>query len=96
MEDKVRGLVVPFTVTLYKGYISIIAAWRKGSQFVFQPDFARSDRKFKGHDTLSSAAIATYRGSNERVVRLSKMSGFLKRRNSTNSDLSRLNNGWLA
>ena len=90
-KDKVNGVVVPFTVTLDKGYRSTIAAWRKGKQLILQPDFARSDRKFKGDETLSSAAIAIDRGGNERAVRLSKMSGFIRRGGKENSDLCRLN-----
>ena len=44
-----------------------------------QPDFAKGDRSFKGNETLASAAIATDRSGNERVVRLSKQSGYINR-----------------
>ena len=90
VKDRVNGVVVPFIVTLDKGYRSTIVAWRKGKQLVLQPDFAKSDRKFRGDETLSSAAIATDRGANERAVRLSKISGFIKRGGRVNSDLWRL------
>ena len=44
---------------------------------MIHPDFAKTDRHFKGKETLTSAAIATYRSGNGRAVRLSKQSGYI-------------------
>ena len=51
-----------------KGYRFIEAAFREGKQQIIQPDFAKSDLKIKGMQVLTSAAIATDRGVNKRVV----------------------------
>jgi hypothetical protein len=73
-----------------------LAAWRNGHQLTLQPDFAKSDRKFQRKETLSSAQVAADRSGNERAVRLSKMSGYLKRGLSNNQSLERFDQAWLA
>ena len=88
---------VKFTNILDKGYRVTQAAWRMG-QFVLQPIFAKSDRKFTTADILKSASVATDRSGNERAVRVSKMSSYIKRgtEGSHNKDLPRLCDIWLA
>jgi DDE superfamily endonuclease len=63
---------------LDKGYRVGGAAWRVGNQFVLQPAFARSNKKFTTFETIRNSAIASDRGGNERAVRLAKMSGYLE------------------
>ena len=76
-EDFVNGILIPFLNIFDKGYRNRLAAWRAGKQLTAQPPFAKSDKKFRRKDTLSAAAIASDRSSNERAVRLSKMSSYL-------------------
>lgn len=80
---------------LDKGYRVTSAAWRAGGQFILQPSFAKSDKKFSTLETLRSAAIAADRAANERAVRLSKMSGQLKAGITGNKSLERLSDVWL-
>jgi hypothetical protein len=46
---------LPFTNILDRGYRSTRAAWRQG-QFVLQPTFAKSDKKFSTRYVLLRAA----------------------------------------
>ena len=62
---------------LDRGYRSTKAAWRNG-QFILQPTFARSDKKFLAKGTLQSALIASYRSGNERAIEICKSSSCLK------------------
>ena len=66
-------------------------------QQCFQPDFAQSDKKFKGDRTLHSAAVAVVRSGNERAVKIVKNSWVLKRGASfaPSMDLAMLDNIWL-
>lgn len=86
---------IPFTMVIDKGYQIAEAAWRQGKQMVLQPTFARSDQKFSSMDVLSSSAIASNRGGNERAVRVVKMSALLKRGFQNNSSTDHLANVWL-
>ena len=98
-EEFVRNQLdtdVPFENTLDKGYRVRHAAWMKGKQTISQPFFAKSDEKFNRHQTLRSAAVASDRGANERAVRLSKMSGFLKAGIRQNASVDRFADVWLA
>ena len=87
---------VPFTNILDKGYRSTVAAWQAGKQLVSQPDFKRSDRKFRAVETISSAGIATDRSSNERQVNRCKMTGEVSRGLQPGRDYTRLDDAWLA
>ena len=78
-----------------KGYRVRSAAWRSGQQFVLQPSFAKSDRKFSTNETLRSAAIASDRGANERAVRLSKLSKQLQEGKIGSKSIERLSDLWL-
>ena len=42
-----------------------------GCQLILQPDFKKSDKKFRREETISSAGIATDRSGNERVAKYS-------------------------
>jgi hypothetical protein len=88
---------IPFTNVLDRGYRVSRAAWRHG-QFVLQPVFASSDKKFSGTEVLLSASIAADRSANERAVRVSKLSSYIKRGTMAhnNKDLERLSDVWLA
>jgi hypothetical protein len=55
---------VPFTIILDRGYRSTRAACRQG-QFVLQPTFAKSDKKFSTRDVLRAASVASDRSGNE-------------------------------
>ena len=95
-HDFVNGELVPFTNILDKGYRVVLAAWRKGKQFVLQPTFAKSDTKFTGRETLSSAAVAADRAANERAVRLCKMLGLLRQGFKQRSNFDTVSDVWLA
>jgi hypothetical protein len=86
----------PFTNILDRGFRCNVAAWRMGGQYILQPTFAKSDRQFTTNQLLSSAAIATDRGGNERAVNVCKRSGLLKRGLGTNGSMENLDNAWLA
>ena len=69
--DKVDDKEIPFLNIFDKGYRIRLAAWRDGNQLlVLQPHFAKSDEKFSGKATLSSASMA--------ADRLAKQPGYLK------------------
>jgi hypothetical protein len=61
-----------------------------------QPTFAKSDTKFTGKETLSSAAIAADRAGNERAVRICKKSGMVKEGFREHSDFAVISDVWLA
>jgi hypothetical protein len=86
---------LPFTNIVDKGYRCVIAAWRKG-QYLVQPKFARSDRKFTTADILTSACIATDRAGNERAVNVCKYSGVIQRGLYRNGNMADLDDSWLA
>ena len=95
ISDRVDGEVLPFMNIFDKGYHVNLMAWQHGRQEVRQPVFARSDRKFRGVETLISASIATDRSGNERAVRMAKSSGFLQRGLSCTGCPKRLDIIWL-
>ena len=79
-----------------KGYRSVLDA-RAFGQRCLQPDFAQSDSKFSGKETLHSACIAVIRSGNERAVKMAKMSWFLKRGGMVQGwPLDLLDDMWLA
>lgn len=86
----------PFTNVTDKGYRCNVAAWQKGKQSILQPTFAKSDQQFTTNQLLSSAAIATDRGGNERAVNVCKQSGLLKRGLQQNGTMEDLDDAWLA
>jgi hypothetical protein len=86
---------LPFTNILDRGYRSTRAAWRQG-QFVLQPTFAKSDKKFSTRDVLRAASVAADRSGNERAVRVSKMSAYVKRGTQQHKNIVRLCDAWLA
>ena len=68
---------IPFTNILDRGYRSTRVAWRQG-QFVMQPTFAKSDEKFNTVGVLRAASVAADRSGNERQVKRSKMSAYVR------------------
>ena len=66
--DLVDGEKIPVLCILDKGYRMRVSGWRAGKQYVLQPHFAESDRKFSGNETISSAGVASDRGGKERAV----------------------------
>jgi len=95
-EEDVGSDSMPFTNILDKGYRSTQAAWRNGGQFVLQPSFAKSDRKFKATETLRSASVAADRSANERAVRVTKRSAYVKRGYMPRQDVNLYCDVWLA
>ena len=87
--------VLGFTNILDKGYRCSVAVWRRG-QYVLQPWFAKSDQQFSTDQVLSSAAIATDRGGNERAVNVCKRAGLLQRGLAQNGSTAELDDAWLA
>eukprot|EP00957_Ditylum_brightwellii_P043245 3277386-Ditylum_brightwellii.AAC.1 len=58
-NDLIRGEYSPFLNGLDKGYLTCLAAWQCGRQLIMQPNFAKSNRKFTGVQTIQSASVAT-------------------------------------
>jgi hypothetical protein len=58
-----------------KGYRVMEVVWRVGRKFVLQLSFARSKNKFTTEKVARSAAVASDKGRNKRVVRLAKLKG---------------------
>ena len=87
--------IQPFTNVFDKGYRNRLAAWQCGKQLTLQPEFAKSDTSFGRNATLTSARIAADRSGNERAVRLTKLSDYVKRGLSSCQDFSRIDNTWL-
>ena len=94
-KDQVNGKVLPFTVVLDKGYRARAACWRHGKQLTAQPAFAKSDKRFKASDTLTSASIASDRGGNERGVNVSKRCGVIKRGFKAGMDTQIFQDTWI-
>ena len=86
----------PFCNEQDKGYRCVEAAYRAGKQKTLQPNFAKSDQRFKRKELLPSAGLATDRSANERVVRLSKQSGYINRGIQPNGSPLRMDNAWIA
>ena len=57
---------------------------------ILQPSFASSDRKFCRKEILSSAVVASDWSGKERAVRLTKISGYIKRRMDENQSIERM------
>lgn len=94
-KDLVDGKVIPFLNVFDKGYRNRLSAWRSGKQLTLQPVFSKSDLKFRRKDTLSSAVVASDRSSNERAVRLSKMSSYLHDGLHPHQSMIRMHHAWL-
>ena len=94
-QDLVNEILIPFLNIFDKGYQNRLAAWRAGNQLTAQPVFAKSNQKFRRKDTLSSAAIASDRSSNERAVRITKLSSYLHNGLSNNQCMRRIHFAWL-
>ena len=95
LNDMVNGIMIAFTNVMDKGYRITMDCQEAGNQKTLQPDFMRSDKQFRAVESLSSATVASDRSGNERCVRLSKQSGFVRRGKSGNGSLTRLDNAWL-
>ena len=74
---------------------STCTAWHQG-QFVLQPTFAKSDKKFSTRDVLRAASVAADRSGNERAIRISKISAYVKRGTQKHTNIVRLCAAWLA
>ena len=95
-EDTVDGKYIAFTNILDKGYRVNLPAWRAGRQQVYQPIFAKSNKKFTGRETIRSDDVATDRSGNERAVNWSKESGYIKQGFPQHGNTYLLDNTWLA
>ena len=80
---------------LDKAYRITMAAWKHGQQTCVQPIFMDSDRNFTTDDVVYTSTIASHRAGNERCVKLSKQSGFIKRGIHQKQSLIRIDNVWL-
>jgi hypothetical protein len=60
-------------------YRCIMATWRAGKQFLVQPAFASSDRKFNTCEFNRSSTWVSDRSGNERAVNVTKCPGIIKR-----------------
>ena len=88
---------IPFLNIVDRGYRITKAAWMAG-QFVLQPIFSKSDRKFNTLETLKSSSIAADRSGNERSVRLCNNANIFRNSSKkcrTTSDIERVCDFWL-
>ena len=67
-----------------------------GGQFVLQPNFAESDKKFSANSTLRSASLAADRSGNERAVKMCKNSNYIRRGLSQFAQMEEFCDVWLA
>ena len=75
--DKVDGEVIKFRNILDRGYRGNDAAHLM-DQLCLQPPSAKSDRRFRGKESIYAGAVARDRSGNERGVRVMKRSGLFK------------------
>ena len=61
---------------------------------MLQPHFGKSDKKFSGKETLSSASVAADRSANERAVQLAKRPGYLKQGLKNRQNFHQLQYAW--
>ena len=88
----------PFLNVLDRGYRITKIACKNGHQFVLQPIFAKSDRKFNTIETLKSSSVAADRSGNERAVRLCKLCNVFKNYSTcgqTSEDIEQICDFWL-
>ena len=76
-SDKVDGEVIKFRNILDRGYRGNDAAHLM-DQLCLQPPSAKSDRRFRGKESIYAGAVARDRSGNERGVRVMKRSGLFK------------------
>ena len=84
---------VKFLNILDRGYRSTRAAWASG-QLILQPTFAKSDKQFSTRDLIRSTSVAADRSGNERAVRVTKMSAYVKRGTQTHKNIDQLSDVW--
>ena len=94
-NDLVDGKTASFTIIYDKGCRAKLVAWRMRNQWVLQPVWAESDKRFGRDEILITAAVAHDRGANERAVNVSKRSWFLTRGFHWNACPKMLNDAWL-
>ena len=86
---------VPFSNIFDKRYRLVLAALRSSGQYVLQPYWKKSDRKFTSKELLVSIAVASDRAANKRQVHVTKLSGYLKRGVQTHQKLETMADVWL-
>ena len=86
---------ISLLICIGKGYRITLACMQHGKQMTLQRDFAESDKEFTATQTLSSSSVASYRSGNERGVRLSKQSGFVRQGKTGNSIAVILDDAWM-
>ncbi|KAL9182228.1 hypothetical protein ACHAXT_012880 [Thalassiosira profunda] len=92
--DLVNGEVKPFLNVLDRGYRVTYAAHQTGGQMVLQPPGSKSERRFKGRETVFAACVAHDRSGNERGVNVSKRAGLFKRGFKQGMNAERFNAAW--
>jgi hypothetical protein len=86
--------VLPFTNIYDKRYGAMMIDWKYGAQKVLQPEWAKSDKRFRRDQTLLSASVAMDRGGNERAVNVCKRAWFVSRGFLPNMSPKQLNEAW--
>ena len=74
-------------------YSCCLAKWKP---LILQPDFKKSNWRFHGLETISSAGVATDKSGNERQVKSCKMSGEVTHGLQPGGDLAHIDDAWLA
>ena len=80
-------------IVLDREYRSTRAAWAS-EQLILQPTFAKSDKHFSTIDVIRSTGVAADRSGNERAVRVTKMSAYVKRGTQTHKNIEQLSDVW--
>jgi hypothetical protein len=92
VEEKKKPCPNPNAHIFDKGYRNRLIAWQTVEQITLQPAFAKSDEQFiNRNNTLSSVIVASDK-SNERAVRMAKMSAYVKDSLSNHQSLERMHN----
>jgi hypothetical protein len=71
--------VLPFTNIYDKRYGAMMVDWKCGAQKVLQPEWAKSDKRFRRDQTLLSAPVAMDHGGKEGAVNVCKRAWFVSR-----------------
>ena len=94
-EDLVNDSIKQFHSILVK-YYRVERSTLSSNQRVIQPIFAKSGHSFSQLEGLCISEIASDRSGNERVVRLSKQSGYINRGVQPAGSLLWMDNAWMA
>ena len=92
--DLVDGQMKKFHNVYDRGYRAQMTTWQCGNQMAVAPPSAKSDKRFKGRQTIYTRIIAHDRSGTERSVRMSKRSALFRRGFQIGMSPKRFNYAW--